>query len=84
MAYDKASFIIHLPNLTNEERQGRSLTTELFKAKLKAVLGNTLLEVNSLLYSNITQEFRKILANHFTNQMYIFIIILLICIFPQC
>ena len=39
---------------------------------------------NSLLYSNITQEHRKILANHFTIQMYFFVIIFLICIFTQC
>ena len=39
---------------------------------------------NVLLYSNITQEYRKILANYFTNQMYILIIILLICMFTQC
>ena len=75
-----------LPVLGNTRSRSTTPATQLVTYTL-LTRANTLLNIllrNSLLYSNITQEYRKILANHFTNQMYIFIIILLICIFPQC
>ena len=72
----------------NSTRSAKSSTTATqlvtYTLLKRAITLLNILLRNSLHYSNITQEYLKILANHFTNQMYILIISLLIFIFTKC